>query len=146
MFSFTRNIRIVARLSATVGLVVGVALPAQADNFTTAGEVRPILTATRANWVSLREQGGQDVLYFTQLAAWRCGLSAVHYRINGGREQRLSLETCYASEARPNAVKDSSAWMLGLADAGSVQSVDVRLTYDDGREDDVQLSRAAIQK
>ncbi|MBI1494416.1 MULTISPECIES: hypothetical protein [Rhodobacterales] len=120
------------------------AFPAAADNFTTAGEVRPILTATRSGWVSLRESGGQDVLDFQQIAAWRCGLRAVHYRVNSGGEQALAMESCYEGDPRPNAIRDTSRWMMGHG-GGSVQSVSVRIIYDDGREDSVQLSRAQMQ-
>jgi len=132
------------RCNFAVLFLSALALPAMADNFTTAGEVRPILTATRSGWVSLRESGGQDILDFQQIAAWRCGLRAVHYRINGGGEQALRLETCYESELRPNAIRENGRWLMGLG-AGSVQSVSVRITYDDGREDSVQLSRAQMQ-
>lgn len=120
------------------------AFPAMADNFTTAGEVRPILTATRSNWVGLRESGGQDILDFQQIAAWRCGLRAVHYRVNGGGEQALAMEACYEGDLRPNVIREASRWLMGHG-GGSVQSVSVRITYDDGREDSVQLSRAQMQ-
>ncbi|MGB0902652.1 hypothetical protein [Halocynthiibacter sp.] len=135
--------------SVTAGFVMAAgicaALPAMADNFTTAGEVRPILTATRTSWVQLRERNGQDMLDFSQLGAWRCGLRTVHYRVNGGAEQQLEMENCYEGDLRPNAVRDTAAWAISQA-GGSVQNVDLRVTYDDGREDSVRLDRASIQR
>lgn len=130
---------------SAVVLAFGIgAAPVHAENFTTAREVRPILTATRASWVSLREYNGKDLLYFTQLAAWRCGLSEVRFSVNGGSEQRWALEPCYEGEASPNAIKSQDIWVYGQAALGSVETVKVRILYDDGSQDLMNYSRASI--
>lgn len=121
------------------------ALPsiAGAQAFTTAAEVRPILQATRASWVALREWEGQDLLYFTHLESWRCGLGEVRYAVNGGAEQVWVMDPCFEGSAQPNAIAAERLPYTGFA-LGSVQSVSISLTYDDGTEERADYTRAAI--
>lgn len=132
---------LVGLLSGALALTGGVATAGQ---FTTADEVRPILDATKGNWVALREYDGQDLLYFTHLLAWRCGLEGVSYSINGGAQQVFAAEPCYESEAQPNAIKATDVLPFVRFDLKSVNTVDVQLTYDDGQIADVTFERAGI--
>ncbi len=120
--------------------------PALAENFTTAAEIKPILDATRANWIAVREYDGKDLLYFTNLLAWRCGVQSVAYGLNGAApDTALVIEPCYDAEAQPNALKmDQGVLPYIEAALGSVQSVTVLVTYDDGSTDTGDYLRAAV--
>lgn len=125
-------------------LAAATALPATAQQFTTAAEVKPILSATKANWVAVREYEGKDLLYFTHLLAWRCGLTSINYAVNGGAEKQWQGEPCYDDEAQPNALKATDVLPFVRLDLGSIQTVTVRLVYDDGSQDSANYQRAAI--
>lgn len=128
---------------ATV-LMMSLTPPALAQNFTTADEVRPILDATKGSWVAVREYDGKDLLYFTHLLAWRCGLDQIHYSLNGEAEQQYDAEPCYEDEAQPNAIKvvDKLPYLeFGL---NSIEMVTVRLVFDDGAEATTSYERAQI--
>lgn len=121
------------------------AFPLQAENFTTAAEVRPILDVTRASWVALREYEGSDLLYFTHLESWRCGLSQVRYSINSGAAGIIyEMEPCHEGEAQPNALKLDGHLPYVTLPFQMVNSVTVVITYDDGAEDRMDYERKAI--
>lgn len=129
---------------ALAAMVISLPLMAEAQQFTTADEVKPILSATKANWVSVREYEGQDLLYFTHLMAWRCGIDAIYYSINGAAEVKWQGEPCYMDEVQPNAIKaEGSLPFIGFG-LQSIQSVDIHLIYDDASEDRAHYERASI--
>ena len=72
--------------------------------FTTATEVKPILTATKTAWVAVREYDGQDLVYVTQIFSWRCGLMSMTMSINGGAPFIWDLPPCHENTASPNAI------------------------------------------
>lgn len=115
-----------------------------AQNFTTAAEVRPILQATQGNWLAVREYDGQDLLYFTHLESWRCGLSEVQYSVNGGDLQTWEMEPCYEGEPAPNAIKAEGRLPYTVFELQSVDSVAVTLFYDDGETASAEFARASI--
>ncbi len=137
-----RQGNIAASVAALV-LAAGLASAAQAENFTTAAEVKPILTATKANWVALREYEGQDLLYFTQLMSWRCGLSEARYAVNGAAPAVWPLGDCQDGTAQPNAILPDSQIYTSFA-LGSVTEVTVTVVYDDGSEDSATYARTAV--
>lgn len=112
--------------------------------FTTATEVKPILTATKSAWLAVREYDGKDLLYFTHLAAWRCGLHEIRYMVNGGPEQVFNLEPCHLETAQPNALKMDSHLPYLSFDLGAVRHVTVTLMYDDASTDSAQYARKDI--
>ncbi len=125
-------------------LAMVLAGPAQAANFTTAEEVKPILQMTQGNWVAVREFNGQDLLYFTHLESWRCGLDQVRYFINEGKPQVREMEPCYDDTPTPNALKLEGHLPYVVHKLGSIQTVTVEVTYDDGSLDRATFERANI--
>ncbi len=128
---------------AAVALALGISLPAQA--FTTAAEVKPILNATKGNWVAVREFDGNDLVYFTHLESWRCGLDGVNYGINSDVADKVwELETCYEGEGAPNAMKEEGRLPYITLPLGSVETLTIELLYDDGSKDSVTFERGNI--
>lgn len=113
--------------------------------FTTAVEVRPILQATKTSWVAVRDYEGQDLVYFTHLLAWRCGLLQVRYSVNGGDETAFDLPQCYEDEAQPNAIKAEDGLIFVSFPRNHVQRIDVTVVYDDLGEESVALDRLGMQ-
>jgi hypothetical protein len=127
-------------------LIACLASPVLAQGFTTAAEVRPILDMTRANWIAIREWEGQDLLYFTHLESWRCGITAIAYTVNGGLTLPYMPEACYEGEAQPNALKGEGGHLPYLAfPLGSLQDVAITLTLDDGSQMQAEFPRAAVK-
>lgn len=94
-----------------------------------AGQEKPILEMTKANWVAFRDFNGQQLVYFTHLEAWRCGISAVRFSINSeALDQSYQLQPC--DPANPNAITTDRPYIA--LPLGSAQSVTVQLTYADG--------------
>ena len=122
------------------------AAPVWAENFTTTAEVKPILTATKPQWIAVREYDGKDLLYFTNLLAWRCALTAVSYGVNGAAaETPLVMEPCYETEPTPNALKmDQGVLPYIEAGLGSIATVSVAITWDDGTTDQAEYVRADV--
>jgi len=133
------------RIAGVVGALM-LASPAFGQGFTSAAEVKPILTMTKGNWVAVREYEGQDLLYFTHLEAWRCGLSEIRYSVNMGAAATVwAVEPCYEGEAAPNAIKLPDGRLpYTVLPLGSVSTVSVVIVYDDGTEDRGEYTRAAI--
>lgn len=112
--------------------------------FTTATEVRPILEATRGNWVAVREYDGRDLVYFTHLLSWRCGLVQLDYGINGGAMETFPMPACHDDLATPNALTGDDVLPYVGFPLGSVQSVEVRITYDDLATDQAAFDRRGV--
>jgi hypothetical protein len=112
--------------------------------FLTALEVKPILTATRGNWVALRDWEGQDLLYVTHLWSWRCGLVAMRVGVNGEAPQDWPLPPCHADTNAPNAITSDDGLPYRAYPAGSIETVTVEITYDDLTPDAVTFPRAAV--
>lgn len=112
--------------------------------FTTAAEVAQILDLTRANWIAVREWEGQDLLYFTHLLSWRCGMHQIRYAINGGQMQVFDMPDCHAGSATPNAITAQDGLPYTVHELGSIKIVQVELLLDDLRVLEAGFERAAV--
>lgn len=115
---------------------------AQAQNFTTQAEVQPILEMTRANWIGLGTATGRDLLYFSHVLSWRCGLSEIRYSVNAAEPEPLEMEPCHRDTNSPNAIRELPFVGFPLE---HVQSVMVEIHYPDGQIDRQDFARAAIR-
>ena len=113
--------------------------------FLTATEVKPILGATKASWIAVREWDGMDLIYFTQIESWRCGLHAVYYGVNGApAETPWEMEPCYLDTAAPNAIKAEGRLPYTELPLKSVESVSIRIIYDDNTEESAEFARNMV--
>ncbi|UXX84154.1 hypothetical protein [Roseovarius pelagicus] len=112
--------------------------------FTTATEVKPILGMTKGNWVAVREYDGQDLLYFTHLLSWRCGLHQIRYSLNGGPVQVWPMPPCLDGTSMPNAIRTEDGMPYIAQPLGSIGSVRVELLYDDLSEESAEFSRSDV--
>jgi len=112
--------------------------------FTTATEVRPILTATKANWIAVRDYGGNELLYVTHLWSWRCGLVAMSISVNDGPLENLPLPDCHADYATPNASLEQDGLPYMTYPQNSINTVSVHITYDDLSRDTASFARGDV--
>lgn len=112
--------------------------------FTTATEVKPILTATKGNWIGVRNYGGNDLLYLTHLWSWRCGLADMAISVNGGPAQAMPLPACHSEYATPNAILEQDGLPYLTYPQDSVSSVTVHLIYDDLSRDSATYARGDV--
>ncbi|WP_375173112.1 hypothetical protein [Pseudooceanicola sp.] len=126
---------------ATPAIVAEPQVPS--GRFTTAVEVKPILTATKGSWVAVREYDGKDLVYVTQILSWRCGLAGMSLSINGGTPEIWDMPPCLDNTATPNAITPDAVIYRSYP-LGSVQSVTVGVTYDDLTTDSATFQRAQV--
>ncbi len=114
--------------------------------YTTAVEVRPILGMTKSNWVAVRLFDGNDLVYFTHLMSWRCGLWEIRYGINGEpAENIMPMEPCNLEYQQPNSMIDGDNFPPYITLPGnSVETIYVEITFDDGTTDFAQFNRNEI--
>ena len=87
-----------------------------------------------------------DLLYFTDLLAWRCGISAIHYGVNGAApDTLLVMEPCHSGTATPNALLMENGVVPHVKlDLKSIATVAVKVQFDDDSTLTADYARAAI--
>ncbi|MDF0601737.1 hypothetical protein P1J78_13410 [Psychromarinibacter sp. C21-152] len=117
------------RLGLGLCAAVFLAAPAAAQ-FDSAEQVKPILKTIKPQWISLREFNGQDLLYFTMLEVYRCGIEQIRFVINDGKPQVWETEPCEGDETFSEIGEDRLPY--ATLPLQSVDKVRIELTYDDG--------------
>ncbi len=102
-----------------------------ATNTLSPEQTKKILFMTKPNWVAFRNYNGQQLIYFTHLEAWKCGIKQVRYGLNGeALDKSWTLETCNPDQ--PNAVTKERPYLSFPLQ--SIKSIDVELTFSDGTQ------------
>lgn len=88
------------------------------------------LAATRDQWIAFRDFNGRQLIYFTGLITWKCGLNEIRYSVNSERlEQTFPLPKC--NPHTPFAVDpEYSDIYLDFA-PGTAKTIAVQLVYGD---------------
>ncbi|WP_255552190.1 hypothetical protein [Maritimibacter dapengensis] len=126
---------------AKLGLAVALALVASPMQ---AQDAKQILTLTRQNWVAVREYDGKDLLYFTNLLAWRCGVEDIRFGVNGEPPAPLEHEPCHADDATPNALYAEDILPYLTYPLGSVETITVEVDFPDGSTEVGRYERAKV--
>jgi hypothetical protein len=86
------------------------------------------------NWVSFRDFNEKQLIYFTPLESYTCGIKKVRYSINSDdRDKVWELQPC--DSKNPMAVtKDIIYLTMPL---GTAKSIAVQVTFADGAKSDI---------
>ena len=95
------------------------------------GQEPKILDLTRGSWAYFRDYNGRQLVYFTHLETYRCGISKVRYSLNTqALDKEWMLQPC--DPKAPNKITTDKPYIslpLGTAD-----SIAVQLTFTDGNK------------
>ena len=110
-------------------LSAGAGAPAHAQGLV--GQEPKLLDLTRGSWAYFRDYNGRQLIYFTHLEVYRCGISRVRYSLNGDAlDREWTLQPCDPNN--PNAITTDKVYIsLPLKTA---ESISVRLTFKDGKQ------------
>ena len=99
-----------------------------------AEQMKKILGMTQNSWVSFRDFNGKQLIYFTHLEAYTCGIKEVRYSINTDVLDKVwTLQPCQ-DDGISTIKKDLVMLHLAL---GTAKSIDVQLTFIDGTKSEV---------
>lgn len=107
-------------------------IPTQAQGV--AGMEPKILDLTRASWAYFRNFNGQQLIYFTHLESYRCGIDRVSYSLDSDAlDREWRLQPC--DPARPNEITADKPYIA--LPPGTAGSITLQLTFRDGSKSDL---------
>lgn len=108
-------------------LAVGTSAPALAQGLL--GQEPKVLDMTRSSWAYFRDYNGRQLVYFTHLEAYRCGIAEVRYSLNSDAlDREWKLQPC--DPQKPNVITTDKPYIA--LPLGTARSVTVQLTFNDG--------------
>ncbi len=97
-------------------------------------QMKQILNMTQDNWVSFRNYNGKQLLYFTHLESYTCGIKEVHYGLNSDTLDRVwLLQPC--DPKNPMTIKKDIVYLT--MPLGYAKSVAVQVTFADGTKSEL---------
>ena len=113
-----------------MALLMGLFLSAEAKAMEPA-QIKQILNITKKNWISFRDFNGRQLIYFTHLEAYTCGIKEVRYSINSeALDKRWTLQPC--NPQKQGVVEKERIWLS--FPLNSVKYAVVQLVFADGSE------------
>lgn len=96
------------------------------------------LGATRDQWIAFRNYNGEQLIYFTGLVTWKCGLNEIRYSLNNeSLDRSFPLPAC--NPHTPFAVDPENSVIYLRFPLGSVETVAVQLVYGDNTKSPVTV-------
>lgn len=98
------------------------------------GQEKRILNMTRSGWAHFREFNGRQLIYFTHLESYRCGIKAVHYSLDGDAlDKEWKLQPC--DPRNPHSITTNKPYIS--LPSGRAKSISVQVTFSDGSKSDI---------
>ncbi len=114
-----------AMLLATISLAAYAMPPEQ---------IKQVLNLTKGNWVAFRDFNGKQLIYFTHLESYTCGIKQVQYSLNSDAlDKSWELQPCKQNSPSP-ITKDIVYLTLPL---GTAKSIAVKITFADGSDSEI---------
>ncbi len=97
-------------------------------------QMKQILNMTQNNWVSFRDFNGKQLIYFTHLESYTCGIKEVRYSINSDDLDKVwELQPC--DTKNPMAVTKEIIYLT--MPLGTAKSIAVQVTFADGMKSEI---------
>lgn len=97
-------------------------------------QIKPVLNMTKNSWISFRDFNGKQLIYFTHLESYTCGIKQVRYSINSDAlDQTWELQPCDPN----NPLKITKELIYLTLPLGTAKSIAVKLTFTDDSESEI---------
>lgn len=98
-------------------------------------QVKQILDVTRNSWIAFRNFDGRQLIYFTQIISWHCGIAKIRYSLNSGDlDKAFPVPKC--NPLLPNNIGQDDKIHLQEA-LGTVDTISVQIVFDDQSASDI---------